>query len=437
MADRPKHNTLPYVVIIVLGLILIGLLLYIIPFRYGLNASVDFDASDEPLDNPLTGFAPWAERQDECEDSQLVYIEIRWADWEPSMDSYDIEGLEERCHIQRWKEEGKNAVLRFVCDMPGDEQHMDIPDWLYLRTGDGVYYDCEYGMGYCPDYSNGFFRQRHALAIQALADYCNQDDFVAYVELGSLGHWGEWHTNVEGGALPMPDAEICGQYVPDYSNTFQNARLLTRRNYSIAVEGGLGLYHDMTGDPEETGEWLGWLKNGGLQETDGEALELLPEEHFWDDAPVGGEFGSERSDEDLLGRWKDSEAALELRERLGYRLYVSHLETAYVFGRNELEAKMTWGNVGLAPMYWNWPVTMYVYDSTGEPIYWESVDIDLQKLTPGEKIETLSHIPFTDTFRQGFQIGIAIDSPDMNQNILLAMEGEIRDGARIIYTFES
>ncbi len=463
MAERPpKHSTAPYVVIIVLGLILIGLLLYIVPFRYGLNASVDYSASDEPLNNPLIGFAPWAEKVEECEDSQLVYIELRWADWEPTMDSFDLEGLIERCHIERWKEEGKNAVLRFVCDMPGDERHMDIPDWLYMRTGDGAFYDGEYGKGYCPDYSNEFFRERHALAIRALAEYCNQDEFVAYVELGSLGHWGEWHTNEEGGALPMPDAEICGQYVLDYSDAFTNALLLTRRNYSIAVEGGLGLYHDMTGDPDETEEWLDWLKNGGVQETDGEALELVPVEHFWDDAPVGGEFGGDRTDEEMLGRWKDetmecvesthmsfigphcpsgelkdSQAAQELRERLGYRLYVSHLETSYVFGKSQLEVRMTWGNVGLAPLYWDWPVTMYVYDNTGKAIYWETVDIDLRKLTPGENIETVSHIPFTDVFRQGFQIGIGIESPDLTQHIMLAMEGEDRDGARVIYTFES
>lgn len=139
------------------------------------------------------------------------------------------------------------------------------------------------------------------------------------------------------------------------------------------------------------------------------------------------------------GELKDSTAAQQLRQRLGYRLYVSHLETSYVFGKGELEVRMTWGNVGLAPLYWDWPVTMYIYDGSGsdEPIYWETVDIDLRELTPGEKIETVSHIPFTDVLRQGFQIGVGIDSPDLDQHILLAMDGEVRGNARIIYTFES
>ena len=28
-------------------------------------------------------------------------------------------------------------VFRFVCDLPGDEPHRDIPDWLYEKTKDG------------------------------------------------------------------------------------------------------------------------------------------------------------------------------------------------------------------------------------------------------------------------------------------------------------
>ena len=85
------------------------------------------------------------------------------------------------------------------------------------------------------------------MAMEALAEYCNKDDFVAYVELGSLGHWGEWHTNTEEGVPPLPDAEICWDYVLDYSDNFHNARMLMRRNFIMAAEGGMGLYNDMTG----------------------------------------------------------------------------------------------------------------------------------------------------------------------------------------------
>jgi hypothetical protein len=40
-------------------------------------------------------------------------------------------------------------------DVPGDEAHLDIPDWLYAATqANGDHYDVAYGKGYSPDYSD-------------------------------------------------------------------------------------------------------------------------------------------------------------------------------------------------------------------------------------------------------------------------------------------
>lgn len=463
MAEKKSRRSVaPYIVIIILGLIIIALLLYIIPFRYGLNDEVSFEPSDIALDNPLTGYAPWGENEDECEDSQLIYIQLRWSEWEPEEGEYDIEALEEKYDIPRWKQEHKNAVLRFVCDIPDDEEHMDIPAWLYSRTQDGAFYDGKYGKGYCPDYSNRFFRERHKLAIEALAEYCNRDSFVAYVELGSLGHWGEWHTNTESGALPLPDAEICNEYVLHYSDSFKNARLLMRRNYSIAVDGGLGFYNDMAGDEKSTENWLGWMRDGGSYETDGEPLVFTPTERFWDTAPVGGELAGNEEKEDMLGKWfditlesvesahmsfigprcptgdlKDTEAAKKLRERLGYRYYISGLKTEYSFSEDGIMLTLTWCNTGLAPLYWDWSAMVYVYDRDGKLTFWETVDIDLRELTPDRKITTVTKIPFTDVFRQGYEVGIGISSPELDRRIKLAMDVPERDSVQIIYRFEN
>ena len=462
MDNRRSRSFYVYLFVILgLALAIACLLFYIVPYRYGLTKSIAYSPSDVALDNPLTGYAPPATNVEECEDSQLVYIGVTWAEWEPEEGVYDTESLERKFNITRWKAEGKHAVLRFMCDVPGKEQHMDIPRWLYQRTQDGVYYDVSYGQGYCPDYENTVFRERHALAIQALATYCNQDTFVAYVELGSLGHWGEWHTTLTEDVPPLPDAEVCNEYVLDYSNNFHNARLLMRRNFSIAAEGGLGLYNDLAGDLEQTQKWLDWLKNGGSYETDGEPLHLTPIRRFWEQAPVGGELTQEYSMDELLGRrmkdtletveaghmsfigpncptedLKDSDSARELRESMGYRIYISELRTEYSFKDDCLNVFMTWRNTGLAPLYWDWPVTMYVYDRDGELKYWEDIEIQLSKLVPGESIITESQIPFTDLFRQGFQVGVGIVSPEGGNHVRLAMDGEERNGTLVIYTYE-
>lgn len=454
-------SKVPYIAMLLLALAIIGMLLYIIPYRFRLNQKITFEESNRELFNPLTGYAPEASLIDECEDSRLVYIGLTWEMWEPSPGKYDTDALEECFHIERWKEQGKHAVLRFMCDVPGEEQHMDIPDWLYERTGDGDFYDTEYGQGYSPNYGNEYLIKRHRMAVEALADYFGEDDFLAYVELGSLGHWGEWHTNTGEGVAPLPDSKICGDYVLAYSDSFKNAWLLMRRNYAMAAEGSMGLYNDMTGHEESTKEWVSWIKEGGSFDTSGESLEYRTMAGFWQEAPSGGEFTSRYPLEELLGErldetldmvrethmtfigpkcpegtLKDSEAAQAVEQELGYRYYISELSTSYSFGQGELEVEITWQNGGLAPLYFDWPVTMYIYDRNGELMYREKVELELSDLYPGREMQTLSHIPFTEDFRGGFQIGIGITDPDGEESIELAMDAPLQDGVQIIYTYE-
>lgn len=459
--DRKKTSKAPYIVMVLLALAIAGLMLYILPYRYRLNQTVSFSESDKVLDNPLTGFAPPAENGKACADMQLVYIGLTWAEWEPKEGEFAVDALEETFHLKRWREEGKHAVLRFVCDTPGETGHMDIPQWLFEKTGDGFFYENSYGGGYSPDYANTDFREAHERAIMALAEYCNRDSFVAYVELGSLGHWGEWHTNTREGVPALPGADVCWEYVLDYSDHFHNALLLMRRNYSMAYEGGMGIYNDMTGSGEATREWLSWQKEESSYETSGEALELVPMEDFWKWAPCGGEFTSSIPMEVMLGQnlgetlelIEEShmtflgpkcpvkeEAALPgaeaVRRLLGYRFYISGLTTRYSFLEGRIDVAMTWENTGIAPFYWDWPVTMYVYDREGELAYWETLELRLSRLMPGNTLEAMASIPFTDRFRHGFRIGIGIAEPEGTNRIRLAMEGEEKEGVQVIYSYE-
>lgn len=137
-------------VVILLAAAFVLLAFYMIPRIYNLSASVDFTAGDGVYENPLMGYVNWARHPEEAQTGQLVYIDVTWAEWEPREGHFDIKGLEERNHIKRWKDEGRHAVLRFVCDMPGSEKHMDIPQWLYEKTADGIFYDTDYGKGYAP-----------------------------------------------------------------------------------------------------------------------------------------------------------------------------------------------------------------------------------------------------------------------------------------------
>ena len=79
---------------------------------------------------------------------------------------------------------------------------------------------------------------------------------------------------------------------------------------------------------------------------------------------------------------------------------------------------------------------MYVYNAKGELKYWETVDLKLSKLYPGTSAETVCSIPFTDEFRQGYQIGIGITDPDEKEFLSLAIDTEKKGNVQLIYTYE-
>ena len=151
-----------------------------------------YTPDESAFPNAQIGYAPMTDSA-YAQDSLLRYVELRWREVEPQEGVYAWDALDAQYGFRDLRARGIHLVVRFVCDVPGQESHMDIPDWLYAQTGDGSWYSTDYGKGYSPDYSNAMFRAAHRRVLAALGEHFGTDGFVTYVELGSLGHWGEWH----------------------------------------------------------------------------------------------------------------------------------------------------------------------------------------------------------------------------------------------------
>lgn len=331
---------------------------------------------------------------------------------------------------------------------------MDIPDWLYERTGDGTWYDTSYGRGYSPDYNNADFLAAHQRAIAALAAYFDQDGFASFVELGSLGHWGEWHVKYEDGIVPMPRESVRNQYVQHYLDSFENARLLMRRPFTIAAQRNLGLYNDMAGHEQATLDWLQWIENGGdyWQAQEENVLSAMP--NAWQTAPIGGEMTSSVSMKELLQT--HLERTLELIQashmtflgpkiaddtyqegyqavlgQLGYRLWIR--EARIRPGIHGIQLSMSWRNDGAAPFYWDWPVYAYVLDGDGAVQEARRVPLQLSTLMPGEEVQTKVSLG-ADGLGKNSRIAVGIVDPMTNQNaVWLAMDVENQDGMSILF----
>ena len=230
-----------------------------------------YKESQAAFGNPLMGYVPSAWYNEVSEDISLLYMDITWAELEPEEGVYNWASIDEENQISRWRKEGKHLVFRFVCDIPSDEEHMDIPEWLYEKSGKaGKWYDGEYGKGFAPDYNNPTIISCHKKAVRAIGEHFGQDGLISYVELGSLGHWGEWHVNYSEGIQRIPREAVREKYILPWTKAFPDAMILMRRPFASAEKYGFGLYNDMTGQPEATQSWFDWINNGGKYDQTGE-----------------------------------------------------------------------------------------------------------------------------------------------------------------------
>ena len=359
--------------------------------------SAEIPAGAKPVTNPMKGLVAWGENYRQDPYVAFAYVPVYWNELEPRQGEYDFAALEERCHFAQWRADGVRLILRLVPDTPTGESHMDIPGWLYdAMDGAGTWYDGDYGKGFSPDYENLVFRQAHRELIQALGDRYADDPQVAFWELGSLGHWGEWHVDTGAGIQPFPTQAVTDGYVQDYLAVFRPEQLLLRRPYTIGQEQGLGLYNDSFGLPDSHTQWLSWIADGYQSDQNGEWLPAMPD--FWQRAPSGGEFSPREEDgwyftEDqfatTLELLRQSHTTFlgpnapvygELTGAQGENLRTLLAEMGYTLGVRRCtlwrtvfssvwQAELTWENTGLAPLYADWPISLELRAESGQTVW--------------------------------------------------------------------
>ncbi len=465
---------------------------------------IQYQKSDAFFVNPLIGYMQNAEESEPYTETSLVYIDLTWRELEPERGKFNWDAIAEANHLSRWRAEGKHAVLRFVCDLPGEEAHRDIPDWLYAATGDGVDYAIDYGRGYCPDYADAVFRKEHHRALREIGRYFaeNWGAFVSYVELGSLGHWGEWHVKYTDGLPYLPKTEIRKEYVEAYVAAFSNARLLSRRSFQEMPE-GTGIYNDVTGNVPETERLLQELSEGADFGSAQEEDAIRPLSDIWNSAPVGGEYTSSLSMENMLNRdfrstlklieashpsflgpkipdmrgaAEDSAAAdageedgtdgdgplsetalrnaRRIQGMLGYRYRVTEIrisdattdDGALAALYKRLTGQMgtpaeykcvcvTLRNDGLAPMYFDWPVKLYLVKG-GDRTQCSSYPVgglQLTKIPEDSEASAEVLIPAAELDAENTQLYIGIEDPETGKPaVQLAMDVPTLDGMYLL-----
>jgi len=409
---------------------------------------------DKVLANPFIGWAPAAKNLPSVRLAvQMAYAGLSWQDLEPEKGVYDFASIESNNQFAYCREHGIRLVLRVILDYPSQEKTMQLPQWLYDEMGGAGQFYFENGKGgFSPDYSNPVLIEAHGRLLAALGARYDQDPLVAFIEVGSIGHYGEWHVSASAGQ--MPGEATLQQYIRQYQEAFPDKVLMFRRPYQIVQAMQAGLYNDMFGDENQTGHWLDWIQNGGEQGP----LTISANPDFWQKGPSGGEFANgdpyfylsdQQYPETLrqalashtsllgpcaptkpVGQPVDQNAA-DLLGRIGYRFKILSTRLPRVVQSGEsFVVQIKLDNEGNSPMYYSWPVQLTVFDGSGESVARSSIQTDTSDWLPG-MINLEAAVNLSAALAPGiYTLGLAIIDPDTSQpGIDFPNEGLLPDGS--------
>lgn len=351
-----------------------------------------------PLDNPLKGYAAYAMPTDvHSFPSPTVYVYANWRELEPKEGEYAFADWERR----NWETptaKGKHIVFRVVMDYP--DQPVGVPQWLIDKGVKMTPYD-QFGGGKSPDYEDPRLKSALLKLIGQLGKRYDGDPRIAFVQVGLLGHWGEFHTYPREELFPKEATQV--EVVNALRKAFPNKHLMGRNpSYKSLQIPTIGFHDDMI--PEDTlgpEEWkfVPGLKAGGVYEN-------------WRVAPTGGEMVPGQAQKWLGEGWEDTKQAVreahfswigpycpalvqnpkpefkaraeELIRMLGYEYRLTRLTAPTQVRRGKTIAATLEGvNQGVAPFYYRWPVELALLDSRGKVARKSALAADVRKWLPG------------------------------------------------------
>lgn len=354
-------------------------------------------AAPGPLDNPLKGWCPYTDAGPIRQPYGMAFLYAPWTELEPREGEYAFEAWERRA----WsvpEAVGKHVVFRIFVDYPSKPP--GLPGWLAAKGVRQTPY-ADHGGGLAPDYDDPRMLAAMERLIEALGRRYDGNPRVAFLELGLLGFWGEWHTWPRGALYASPATER--RVIAAYRRAFPHKVLMARSARGPAGEPAwLGYHDDMFPQDTDNGEawsFLAGLRAAGRGENwmraaiggemvpgaakawlgpdSGRTVALAERGHFtWI-----GPYGPALDDSADPGFRKRSEA---LVRRLGYQYRLTEIRHPPAVARGgALRVDLRGENEGVAPFYYPWPVELALLDDAGTPVARLPLRADVRTWQPG------------------------------------------------------
>ncbi len=411
-----------------------------------------FRELDTLLANPGQGWMSQARtpKADPRFPYSVVYIRFNWADIEPEQGKYNWRVIDDV--IAAWKPCGATVAFRVMTCNAHSAGYYASPKWLfdsgcksfeYLVGGDDSTSGGKRIPRIEPDYSDPIYLARHGEFLTALGQRYDGSLAVEFLDIGSYGIWGEWHT-----LHPAP-IEVRRQIVDLYLNAFHHTPMVFMSDdaevLQYALAHGTGFRRDGVGSPWHEQNWIGSKKYAGVTGM-AETWQRTPVvfEWFGDyaylqskgwslDAAVNFMLNNHVTlINDNIGRFPP--VVLPQMEKLarlaGARLVLRELTYEQGIKRGAvLHLEMKWANVGVGKLYQPYSLRCWLVDSAGHTCFVADAKADLRQWLPGEHLATIPlGLPATlEPGEYDLVLGL-VDPAGMRRPFLLAIDAPEKDG---------
>jgi len=355
------------------------------------------EAAPGPLDNPLKGWCPYTDSGPIRQPYSMVFLYVSWKTVEPTEGRYAFDEWE-RSAWSVPRAQGKHAVLRVYIDYPSKPS--GLPPWLKDEVKLTPYKD--HGGGASPDYDNPRMLAAMERLIEAMGRRYDGNPRVAFIEVGLLGFWGEWHTWPRDELYAKPDTER--QVIEAYHRAFPNKILMARYARGHAgTQPWLGFHDDLF--PQDTDNGEDWSFLAGLERSG--------RTDNWKKAAIGGEMVPHRAKHWLGEKAEQTMRTVEqghfswvgpycpaldnskspefqkqsesLVRRMGYQFRLTEVRHADEVAKGgALSVTIRGVNEGVAPFYYPWPVELALIGDSGKLADRHPLKCDVRNWLPGQ-----------------------------------------------------
>ena len=378
------------------------------------------------------------------------YLRFDWARAEPEAGRFDWQFIDDA--LAAGKSNDVAIAMRVITANAHSENYYSSPKWLFDLGCKGF----EYTVGgddptsggkritrIEPDYADPIYLAEQEKFIAALGRRYDGNPHVEFLDIGSYGIWGEWHTQ------HPASAAVRRQIVDIYLQAFPKTPLVFMSDdaevMGYALAHGTGFRRDGVGSPWHEQNWIGskrYAGVSGMAETWKHApvvfewfgsYSYLKSKNWSFDAAVNFMLSNHVTlINDTLGEYPPAaRPQVEKLARLaGYRFVlreVTHEKTA-VRGAT-LPVTMTWANVGVGKLYRAYQLQLALEDSSGHFSCFFPSDADPRDWLPGERIVAAA-LPIPATVPPGeYTLMLALTVPTGSRRPLqLAMDAPAQQG---------